>query len=42
MGEPRKAMCTSIAAEVAAATAEAALRHGAEIRVIDVPETRDG
>jgi hypothetical protein len=42
MGEPRKAMCTNIAAEVAAATAEAALRHGAKLRVIDVPETRDG
>ena len=39
MGEARKSMCTNIAAEVAEATAAAALRHGARVAVPDLPES---
>jgi hypothetical protein len=39
MGDARKSMCTSIAAEVAEATCEAALRHGARVEIPELPET---
>jgi hypothetical protein len=37
MGPARQAFCTNIAAEVAAVTAEALLRFGADVQVGDIP-----